>query len=71
MHFTDLLLCACVAAIAVGKGGLGLPESQPLPTMSAWLAANSGDKQALATELDQGADIEYKDPMGRTGMPLN
>ena len=34
--------------------------------MSAWLAANRGDRQALCQELDTGADMEFKDPMGRT-----
>lgn len=34
--------------------------------MSAWLAANRGDSQALCQELDSGADMEFKDPMGRT-----
>lgn len=34
--------------------------------MSAWLAANRGDKQELCRELDSGAELEYRDPMGRT-----
>lgn len=36
--------------------------------MSAWLAANRGDRQALCQELDGGADMEFKDPMGRTAL---
>jgi hypothetical protein len=36
--------------------------------MSAWLAANRGDKQELCRELDSGADMEFRDPMGRTAL---
>lgn len=36
--------------------------------MSAWLAANRGDKQELCRELDRGADMEFRDPMGRTAL---
>ncbi|KAL0028140.1 hypothetical protein WJX77_009658 [Trebouxia sp. C0004] len=36
--------------------------------MSAWLAANRGNKQELCRELDSGADMEFKDPMGRTAL---
>ena len=36
--------------------------------MSAWLAANRGDRQTLCHELDSGADMEFKDPMGRTAL---
>lgn len=36
--------------------------------MSAWLAANRGDRQELCRELDNGADMEFRDPMGRTAL---
>ena len=39
---------------------------QVLKPMSAWLAANRGDKQELCKELDSGAELEFRDPMGRT-----
>ena len=52
-----LLLCQCAAA-----------AYRALGHMSAWLAANRGDKQELCQELDRGADMEFKDPMGRTAL---
>ncbi|KAL0053205.1 hypothetical protein WJX82_002394 [Trebouxia sp. C0006] len=43
-------------------------DIRPRCHMSAWLAANRGDKQELCRELDSGADMEFRDPMGRTAL---
>ena len=36
--------------------------------MSAWLAAKEGNLDMLRAELDGGADVEHRDPMGRTAL---
>ena len=43
-------------------------ERQPDPRMSAWLAAKEGNREMLRAELEGGADIEHRDPMGRTAL---
>ena len=43
-------------------------EREPDPRMSAWLAAKEGNRDMLRAELDGGADIEHRDPMGRTAL---
>eukprot|EP00891_Asterochloris_glomerata_P003332 jgi/Astpho2/3332/fgenesh1_pg.00054_%23_27_t len=43
-------------------------DTEPDPRMSAWLAAKEGNRDMLRAELEGGADIEHRDPMGRTAL---
>ena len=43
-------------------------DREPDPRMSAWLAAKEGNRDMLRAELEGGADIEHRDPMGRTAL---
>ena len=66
----SILLCRPQPQGEPGSAASSVPDKdrEPDPRMSAWLAAKEGNRDMLRTELEGGADIEHRDPMGRTAL---